>query len=389
MSKINLFISNFEIKDAWRLFANIFLFVPILLMVGAVNIYVDPAGLYRKTVNKHESLEYHIAQALDEGKDVSLLKEDADDRLLQKYFVENMTVAPDIVILGSSHSMWLGNNIFPNKKVINNSVTRAVLPDYLGIFEGYAQKNLYPKRVILLLDPQLIGLPVISERWLSIKEDTYDMLARLRIRSEKIQPPLIPQAWLNIFSFSYFQTSIEDSWNKYKPLPMGENRAKVHGFNQDGKWQVFLKDGRYLRHMKTPSRDITTSRIQILRELLNGTNEKLLKQVRPDKELKDILEGFIRYLMGHHVQVTLCLLPFHPEVYKDFIGPQNKQRTLDIVGIEYYYHDLAKRLNLKVVGSYDPTACDLDGNDFYDGDHIRNDAIEKMLKQKGSRCSMP
>ena len=34
------------------------------------------------------------------------------------------------------------------------------------------------------------------------------MLERLGIRSAKIKQPVIPQAWLNIFSFSYFQESI-------------------------------------------------------------------------------------------------------------------------------------------------------------------------------------
>ena len=42
--------------------------------------------------------------------------------------------------------------------------------------------------------------------------------------------------------------------------------------------------------------------------------------MKPDKELEGILESFIRYLMGHHIQVTLCLLPVHPEVYKSLSG---------------------------------------------------------------------
>ena len=40
-------------------------------------------------------------------------------------------------------------------------------------------------------------------------------------------------------------------------------------------------------------------------------------------------------------------------------------------------------MNLEIIGSYDPAICNLDGKDFYDGDHIRNDVIERMFKQKG------
>ena len=116
MDETNLFISNFEIKDARRLLVKILLFVPVLLMVMAVNIILDPANLYRKTVHQYESLEYHTAQALVEGKSVRIQQRVIDDRVLQKYFIENMITAPDIIILGSSHSVWLGDNIFLIKK---------------------------------------------------------------------------------------------------------------------------------------------------------------------------------------------------------------------------------------------------------------------------------
>jgi len=380
MNEIHLFISNFEIKDARRLLVKILSLAPVLLMVVAVNMYFDPAGLYRIKAYKYERPEYHIAQALVEGKNTERLGEDIDGRLLQKYFIENMTSAPDIVILGSSHSMWLGDNIFFHKKVINNSVLRAALADYLGIFDGYVKKNLYPKRVVCLLDAQLIGYPPISEGWLSIKNDTYDMLDRLGVHSEKIKPPVIRQAWLNVFSFSYFQISMKKLRDKHRQRtdPFEENIADS---------RLLFKDGRC--SLSFLSRAPEDSRGKLVREFFYEKNGKLLNQMKPDKELEGILEDFLRYLMGHHIQVTLCLLPLHPEVYKNFIELQKRSGGLDIVGVENYYRGLAQRLNLEIIGSYDPAVCNLEGKDFYDGDHIRDDTIERMFKQKGSRCSMP
>jgi hypothetical protein len=368
MDGTNLFISNFEISDARRLFVKILLFIPLLLMVVAVNILIDPAGLYRKMVHKYEQLEYHTAQALVKGENIRFVWRDIDDRLLQKYFIENMTSAPDIVILGSSHSMWLGDNIFLHKKVINNSVLRAALADYLGIFDGYVKKNLYPKRVVCLLDAQLIGSPMLSEGWLSIKDDTYDMLGRLGVHSEKIKPPVIRQAWLNAFSFSYFQESMKQLRYKHSPRT---NPSK----------ELLFKDGR--RSLGFFSVYTEKNRAELVREFFYEKNGKMLNQMKPDKELEGILEAFIRYLMERHIQVTLCLLPFHPDVYESFFEPQKRSGGLDIVGVENYYRGLAQRLNLEIIGSYDPAVCNLEGKDFYDGDHIRDDAIERMFKQKG------
>lgn len=382
MDETNLFISNFEIKDARRLLVKILLFVPVLLMVMAVNIILDPANLYRKTVHQYESLEYHTAQALVEGKSVRIQQRVIDDRVLQKYFIENMITAPDIIILGSSHSVWLGDNIFSNKKVINNSVLRAGLADYLGIFEAYAKKDLYPKRVIFILDPQLTVFPLISANWVSIKGDTYSMLQRLGIRSAKIKQPVIPQAWLNIFSFSYFQEAIRE-WS-------GQHRQQTHLVDGDVPGvQLFLEDGRRLWDLKFFSRDIEKSRRKTIKELEHFGYFHTLTPMKPDKELEAILESFIRYLVGHHIQVTLCLLPVHPEAYKSYLEHQGKPGFFDFVGVEQDYRGLAKRLDLEIIGSYNPDVCNLDDKDFYDGDHIRNDAIERMFKQKGSPCSMP
>jgi hypothetical protein len=120
MSKTYFTISGSESRDAQYLFAKISLFIPVLLLIGIINVSVDPQGVYKKKANKYGLEEYHIAQALAAGKDVNLFR-DIDDRLLQKYFVEDLTSAPDIVVLGGSQMMWIGNNVFPGSKVINNA----------------------------------------------------------------------------------------------------------------------------------------------------------------------------------------------------------------------------------------------------------------------------
>ncbi|MBF0504785.1 MAG: hypothetical protein HQL14_06755 [Candidatus Omnitrophica bacterium] len=382
MGETRLFISNFEIKEGRRIFLMILAFAPVLLLVGAVNICVDPAGLYKGVIHQYEGLEEQNAQSLIEGRNIENVRIDMDDRLLQKHFIQKMTSRADIVILGSSHSMWFGENIFPGKKVVNNSVIHVLLADYLGIFNGYAKKNLFPKRVIILLDPQLIAVPFVSERWLSIKEDTFGMLGRLKIRSTRIKQPLISGAWFNVFSFSYFQKSIEKL--------LRSSPQQIDPDHKEGRiGQLLFKDGRRLWTMKLLSWDIEKSRRKTIMELQDGTFMQEFNQRKMDKELESILENFIQYLINQHIQVTLCMLPIHPQVYKSFIGQENRPEVLRITDVEHYYQSLAQRFNLEIFGSYDPSVCHLGDRDFYDGDHIRNDVIEKMLKNKGAPCSMP
>jgi hypothetical protein len=381
MDKIRSFISNFEINDAQWFLLKISSFIPILLLVMAINYGVDPTGIYRKAADKYKSSEYQIALTLAGGRNVELMKEKVNDRLIVKYLIENMTAAPDIAILGSSHSMWLGENVFPDKRVSNNSVLGAVLADYLAIYEGYARKGIYPKRIICVLDPQLIVSPVPSEKWVAFKEDTSGMLQRLGIASEKIRVPALPQELLNILSFSYFQKSVSLFFHRHSDRVFRETDA-VSGKN------VILKDGRrslWSEHSR--AKDAQESRRRTIIGLHNGKQPWGMHYWQKDDDLDFILEKFIRYMDGHG-KVTLFLLPFNPQEYKRYQEAQ-KKGYLNLVTIEHYYRQLAQRANVEIRGSYDPAACGLQESDFYDQEHLRTDAVERIFKQNGSICSLP
>ena len=379
MDEIHSSISSSEQLDTRRLLCSVVLFVPLVLMVVAVNLFVDPAGLYRNVIGKYKSDEFRIAQVLAAGRSVVNVRP-IDDRLLQKYIIENTAVAPDIVILGSSHSAWLGANIFQHQRVLNHSVITAALADYLGIFEGYAKRNLYPKRVILVLDPQLISVPVVSENWISIKEDTLGMLGRLGVHSARIKQPLLQRSWFNILSLSYFQRSLRQLQYQYAQgaHPADENILERQLLLSDGRsaWEGFL----LLDAGKFDGKSAV--------RFEHGRNEEMIRQLKPDAQLEGILEKFIRYLTAAHLQVTLCLLPVRPDFYQSIIDQQRKTGNFDIEGIEQYYRSLARRLNLELIGSYDPAVGGLESKDFYDLDHVRNGVIERLFKQKGWAYSM-
>jgi len=236
--------------------------------------------------------------------------------------------------------------------------------------------------VVLLVNPLLITLPLFSEQWVSIKEDTDDMLNRLGISAQKIKFPVLSPQWLRVFSFNYFQESVRKLHYRHSAQAYA-----VDGDIHEGE-QILFKDGRRLWSTKQNSITVKESRRMAMNGLDYERHSQLRYRMKLDKGLEDIFKTFILYLKDHHVQVTFCLLPYHPAHYASYLAAHQRGDPLDITGIEAYYRDLAKKLNIQIIGSYDPAFCGLEGADFYDGDHIRNDVIERMLKQKGSQCSI-
>ena len=50
-----------------------------------------------------------------------------------------------------------------------------------------------------------------------------------------------------------------------------------------------------------------------------------------------------------------------------------------IVDVEDHYLNLAKKYNLRVIGSYNPKKLMLPKNSFYDGMHPRREAIDVLM----------
>lgn len=378
MDKIHSSISSFEIKDGKRLLAKMLLFVPLFLFVAFININVDPASLYKKEKSTQTSNEYRIAQLLIAGNNVQLFQA-VDERLLQKYFIENQTLVPDIVVLGSSRSMLIGNNIFPDKRIMNNSVTGATLADDLGLFFNYDKKAIYPKRLIFLLDPWLLHAGARKEeKWISIKEDAYVMLGKFGIHSRNIKAPLISWRVLNIFSLNYFQKALKVLFeSRGHPVYTATHQDSVDG-------KLLLKDGRFLWEKNFRSRNPEEAR-RVAAQKLNDSEFIRAFKFDPDEELKSVLEGFILHLKNRHVQISLLLLPFHPIVYKQLAEPSKQVGLVDIVALENYYRNLAKRFGLEIKGSYDPEVCGFGDRDFYDGYHVREEALKQIFKQDMSK----
>jgi len=369
MEKIDSSISSFELVGMKKLAIKaVFLFLPFFVFIGAMNFFVDPAHLYRS-----EKFEEGIAKIWASGQNVGNV-DNYDQALVQKFYIARQKGLPDIAIIGSSRLMQIGNNIFPNKYVTNNSVSNASLLDYLGVLFNYDKKNEFPRVIILGIDPWLLDPKSIEDSWWgSFNEDTFAFLKKLDIplRTYSYGQPLIPPRITNLFSLSYFHESIKSIRKKIKNKPISDAYFSTNQEIAD--YYILLKDGR--RSYPKSLRTMPVEKIDGLRTWAIHTHYEFR---RPDPEWANALEKTVSYLQSKHANIVFFLSPFDPILYNSFVASAQKKF---IVEVENYYRDFAKKHHLKIVGSYDPSKFALTEEDFYDAIHPSKEAVEQIFRQ--------
>jgi hypothetical protein len=90
---------------------------------------------------------------------------------------------------------------------------------------------------------------------------------------------------------------------------------------------------------------------------------------------RDALERFVRYMRGEHVDVTVLLVPFPPEVYAAFA----RLPGATPMAVETEVRALAARTGAQVVGSYDPRPLGITTRDFFDEDHLRPEPLSRVV----------
>ena len=332
MDKISLCISSSERQAARRLLLKMLAFMPLLCLVAGVNFRVDPIGIYKKAGNKYDSTEYRIAQELIAGKRVEIIQK-IDDRHVHQFLIEGQSRIPDLIILGSSRAMDIGGGPPSKTRIMNHALMGAVLMDYLGIVSQYEKKGQLPKSMVLLIDPGMFeSFDGMEQNW-DFKMDAQELLARMGISIRGLPMGALSDRWLNIVSLSYFQKSIK-TWHQSR----GRDPYKVveDYVVPDMLWP----DGRRLIDMGelVSSAKIRRIAFQHYYTSVFGRHYSVVRE----QQLKRVLERFIEYLVERHVEITLCLVPFHPVEYRAFLVMREKWGAFDILKLEDYCHRLAE-----------------------------------------------
>ena len=83
-----------------------------------------------------------------------------------------------------------------------------------------------------------------------------------------------------------------------------------------------------------------------------------------------------RYLAEDGIDVIFLLAPYHPGAYQLIRASE----VYACVGeTETYYRAYAARHGLTVYGSYNPSACGVTADDFYDAVHSRPETLRRLF----------
>ncbi len=346
-------------------FKKLVYFLPIPLIICGINFFVDPMRLYIAT-------EKQISQLLLKGSNVAYSAY-YDDKLLQKYYINGISTAKEIVVVGSSRSMTIGSNLFPGRSFFNSSVSTAVLKDHMSIYWLYRTRGFVPSTMIIGLDPWILNKASDIAQYGSLEREYNEILNFISMRQQrhsKFQAfRYATWKYFELLSPSYFQRSIaslskrvsQKNDNKpycYATVNFSEDEQVIHS---DGSTS-FLKESRQktAEEVRKISADVT-----------NHLNFNKL-----DLDVLERLGKFLDLLSRDKVRVVFFLPPFHPKAYQMLISSE-KYRI--IVEAQKCFARMAKDRRIEIIGSYDPEDLSFTEADFYDAMHPKKEALDRYL----------
>jgi hypothetical protein len=355
-----------------RFFRKAALFLPIVLVLPAVNYFVDPGNVF-----SHGKEESAIAAEMAAGRNVANFDQ-FDARLLNRAFVSQVRYRPDVIVLGTSRTLNFHSDLFPGKRLLNSGVFSGTLADLLGLYEHVRQRKLRPSLVVLGIDPWMLNADAYDARTVGLKDMIDSMQARLGVHIYK--PPTIVQRekLQTLFSPGYFQEAILD-------VMTGRKRAKWYVTNQPINAEYTrLPDGSFTYSAAERSSDSAA----VLKRAIKYVQPpifQIAENAPLSRENLLAIDKLVDLVRKDGSEVWLYLPPYHPYVY-DHLARRPEYRIID--SGEAAVREMAGRKGIPVLGSFNPHRYGFVNTDFYDGHHVREAGVARIFAQDSARRYM-
>jgi hypothetical protein len=304
-----------------------------------------------------------------------------NDRMVQKHLIFNKTNKHEIIVLGSSRTMTLNKDIFPEFSFFNYSLSMSTLGDIFAIYEMLIETNKESNIIIIGVDPWFFNRTNQHDQFGSIGSYYCNFVNRLK-ESNVIQSdyysciinPIIHRLKTasRLLSLEYFQLSITTfiESNTKKDFKVSQNA------DYNNALAIKLPDGSVLQGFELEKRTIPEVNTKVTTWMYSNIAE--LRDFQTiDQKRWDIFTSSILFLKNRGTKVIILLPPYHPIAY-NFL--KNNTNYKIITYVENNVKIWSKKNNIPVIWSYDPILCGYDESDFYDATHLRRKSVERHFK---------
>ncbi|MCI5057044.1 MAG: DUF1574 domain-containing protein [Flavobacteriales bacterium] len=337
----------------------IFISLPILILLFTVNYFGDAARIFDTEYEKK------MAEILMNGSYVTNIS-NYDERVFQKELINSLNNAPEVLVLGSSRTMLINSEYFPNQPFFNNSVSGASIEDIIALYQIYKERDILPKKIIIGIDPWLLNKNNGQMRWKSL-EYFYNSYNNNKVDFSLAES--LSYKYSELFSLSYFQASI-------KSLPklfsgMSKPIATQEKYNETN---TKLSDGSlvYRADYRNATQNDINSKIE---RYIAGNIYSIENFETISDEIWTEFQNFISTLRKEHISIEFFLCPYAPIVY-DKIAKEYP----NVVQSESLIVNFAHDKGIRVHGSFNPYDLRFDETYFYDGMHCKEKGIREILK---------
>lgn len=309
---------------------------PIFTMVG-INYLIDSANLFNQEIIEEAS------QFVSQGKSVAGLT-NYDERFFQKRVID-LNAIPNVVVIGSSRVMQIGNDNW-GSSFYNNGVSSATIMDYYAIIQHYINKGSILDTILIGFNMDLILEDPNGINWISVSKDYFKLCGTLNlepIATKKFK--FYKNKILELISPKYFYENLVNK-NFVAPLNESNNKEKIE-----------LLDGSLIYNELYRIRD---------EDKVAKNIDLQVAQAKPfeRKYNKQYLEHFdklIQFLIENKKTIYFIKTPCFPTLYDKF------RSNPDFVTAEKSLALLADKYQIPSIGTYYKN--DLNYASFYDARH--------------------
>jgi hypothetical protein len=259
---------------------------------------------------------------------------------------------------------------FAGKRFVNGAMQAGTLDDVLGVYGLYDVADRRPYRVVLSVDPWTESGDG-GTGWGALADERAMVMRRagIPVSPRRDELALLASKWRTLATPEYFRLSVFS--------------LRHHGTNGIA-WRV-ADHAQNAEKTKLPDGTIVWTPVSN-EQAAAAAHAFAASGIAHDERFRDLahhasgpdrsIERFVRYLSGEGVNVTVLLVPFPPEVYDAALRLPGRT----ISDVERHLRTAAARAGAQVVGSYDPRVAGVTIADFFDEDHLRPEALARLVK---------